>query len=310
MERRLRNERDRLRWFTDILKQWKDGRSEWYLINLIGFYEKKFRVSQDGIAKFRFDLEETAFQILKERYEKQLKEETRFLDQIEQDIWNDARFENVENRLWSLLDSWEKKFPNAVKRKNGLQKLADDEQNVHTRFVVKQTNTSTDIINKTPVPKNQCTIDEILTAWIQILKLPWSEINDVYLDMEIWGKKEKIYTDNDYLYRNTLRGLWALIKTYEGSIFRELLKRLYEECKESLEMCGQGHITRLANVLVGFHESFLSPQSDKTLFQDKIASLAADLNLTLEEKIKETVIAMDEYSIPQAERAAWIEALY
>jgi len=236
MERRLRKERDRLRWFTDILKHWKDGRSEWYLSIEIGFYEKKFRVSQDGIAKFRFDLEETAFQTLKERYEKQLKEGTRFLDQIEQDIWNDARFENVENRLWSLLDTWEKKFPSAVKRKNGLQKLADDEQNVHTRIVVKQTNTSTDIINKTLVPKNQRTIDEILTAWIQILKLPWSEINDVYLDMEIWGKKEKIYTDNDYLYRNTLRGLWALIKTYEGSIFRELLKRLYEECKESLEM--------------------------------------------------------------------------
>jgi hypothetical protein len=208
-----------------------------------------------------------------------------------------------------MLDSWEKAFPWSVKKKLGLQKLADDEQNVHTRFVIKQTNTSIDIINKSSIPKKQRTIDEIVTAWVQILELPWSEINDIYLDMEIWGKKEKIYTDKDYLYRNTLRGLWALIKTYEGETYKELLKRLYEECKESLQMCGQGHITRLANVLVGFHESFLSPQSNRMLFQDKIASLAADTSMSLDVKIKETVLAMDEYQIPEGERSAWIDAL-
>ena len=309
MERRLRNERDRLRWFTDILKHWKDGRSEWYLSSEIGFYERRYHISETGIAKFRADLEEEAFQILKERYEKKLKEGTRLLDEIEQDIWNDARFESVENRLWSMLDTWEKKFPLSVRKKNGLQKLADDSQNVHTRVVIKQTNTSIDLINKTAIPKKQRTIDEIVTAWVTVLEKPWDEIRDVYLDMEEWGKQEKIYADKDYLYRNTLRGLWALIKTYEGDTFKELLKRLYEECKESLEMCGQGHITRLANVLVGFHESFLSPQSSKEQFQDKIASLAADVTLSLEEKIKETVIAMDEHQIPEIERAAWIEAL-
>ena len=309
MERRLRNERDRLRWFTDILKYWKDGRSEWYLSNQIRFYEERFNISPEGIMKFRLELEEAAFQNLKERYEKQLSTNSRFLDQIEQDIWNDARFENVENRLWSMIDSWEKIFPSSVKKKQGLQKLADDKQNVHTRVIIKQTNTSIDIINKTAIPKKQRTIDEIITAWVQILERPWSEINDIYLDMEMWGKEEKIYADKDYLYRNTLRGLWALIKTYEGDTFKELLKRLYEECKESLEMCGQGHITRLANVLVGFHESFLSPQSSKEMFQDRIAALAADLTLSLEEKIKMTVKAMDEHQVPEAERAAWIEAL-
>ena len=309
MERRLRNERDRLRWFTDILKHWKDGRSEWYLSSEIVFYERRYHISESGIAKFRADLEEEAFQILKERYEKKLKEGTRLLDEIEQDIWNDARFESVENRLWSMLDTWEKKFPLSVRKKNGLQKLADDSQNVHTRVVIKQTNTSIDLINKTAIPKKQRTIDEIVTAWVTVLEKPWDEIRDVYLDMEEWGKQEKIYADKDYLYRNTLRGLWALIKTYEGDTFKELLKRLYEECKESLEMCGQGHITRLANVLVGFHESFLSPQSSKEMFQDRIAALAADLTLSLEEKIKMTVKAMDEHQVPEAERAAWIEAL-
>jgi hypothetical protein len=132
---------------------------------------------------------------------------------------------------------------------------------------------------------------------------------DVYEDMRKWGKQKKIYADNDYLYRNTLRGLWALIKTYQGDTFKELLKRLYEECNESIEMCGQGHITRLANVLVGFHESFLSPQSSKELFQDKIALLAANATISLEEKIKEVLLAMDEHQIPEAERSAWIEAL-
>jgi hypothetical protein len=37
--------------------------------------------------------------------------------------------------------------------------------------------------------------------------------------------------------------------------------------------------------------------------------LAANATISLEEKIKEALLAMDEHQIPEAERSAWIEAL-
>jgi len=304
MERRLRKERNRLRLLTDVIQYWKDGRSEWYLGHQMKFYNG----TGSEVEKFRQDIEEEVFNILKTRYEKLLKEHSQRLDEIEERIWEEAKFENVENRLWSMLDTWEKMYPESVKKKHALQKLAGDGQNVHTRIVTKQTNTSMDIINSTTVPKGQRTTDEIITHWSNSLGLDWQDINTVYLDMLEWGAKTTIYKPDDYYYRKTLRGLWALIKTYSGDEFKEILKRLFEECQESVGMCGQGHITRLCNVLVGFHSAFLTVQSSMEQFQTKIAALAADESLSTQTKLKEATVLLDEYDIPDNQRQAWIDA--
>jgi hypothetical protein len=223
--------------------------------------------------------------------------------EIEWSIWNDSRFEGVEGRLWSMLDHWESIYK--TEQGTDLQMLVNDSQNVHTRIVTKQTDTSMAVLNATVIPSGQRTLDEILEVWMA--SRSWETCRPVYDDMLHWGKKSTIYAKGDYLYRKTLRALWALIKSYKGPLYEELVKRLWEECHESLEVCAQGHITRLANVMVGFHDAFLSPQSEKEQFQNAMATIA-NKDVATDTKITEAQILMDSYGIAESERSAWLDA--
>ena len=218
-------------------------------------------------------------------------------------------FYEVRKRLYGLIDLWiTEEFENKkVLKKDGLAGLADDGQNVHTQAVVNQTNDSITIIRKTLIPKGQKTLDEIFNAWISQFPECIELISPVFEDMQKWGNCRTVIKKGDFEYRKTLRGIWAKIKTYEGDIRLELIKRLWEECYESVGMCAQGHLSRLANVLVGFDETIKPPSSTKQYFQEKIASLSQK-NLPTEEKIRIATELMDEVELPQDERAPWLEA--
>jgi hypothetical protein len=73
-------------------------------------------------------------------------------------------------------------------------------------------------------------------------------------------------------------------------------------------MCGQGHITRLANVMVGFHEGFLTPTNPKEEFQNNIAKISENGNISIKEKIEQAIILMNSINMPEEEREAWLEA--
>jgi hypothetical protein len=88
----------------------------------------------------------------------------------------------------------------------------------------------------------------------------------------------------------------------------ELVKRLWEECVESLDMCCEGHISRLANVFVGFDSAFKSPASPNEMLQAQIAEIA-QMKLRLETKLAKANAVMDELKVPVEERAPWLEAL-
>ena len=218
-------------------------------------------------------------------------------------------FRKVRNRLYDLLDIWitEEFETKKVLKKDGLAGLAEDGQNVHTQAVVNQTNDGITIIRNTEVPEGQKTIDEIFNAWIIAVPECVEILSPVYEDMRKWGNCRTIIKKNDWEYRKTLRGIWAKIKTYEGDIRLELTKRLWEECYESVGMCAQGHLSRLANVLVGFDETIKPPSSNKQYFQERIADLSRK-DLSTDEKIRLATELMDEVELPQDERAAWLEA--
>ena len=218
-------------------------------------------------------------------------------------------FREVRNRLYGLLDLWiAEEFENKkVLKKDGLAGLAEDGQNVHTQAVVNQTNDGITIIRSTAIPQGQKTIDEIFNAWITAVPQCVEILSPVYEDMRKWGNCRTIIKKNDWEYRKTLRGIWAKIKTYEGDIRLELTKRLWEECYESVGMCAQGHLSRLANVLVGFDETIKPPSSSKQYFQERIADLSRK-DLPTDEKIRLAMELMDEVALPQDERAPWLEA--
>ena len=283
---------------------WEHKRSEGLLYWYIEIFAK--RIGED-FNIFKLSIEDYIVNVLKEKYEKRLKIKHSTLEQIEEDIWKDAIFENVEIRMLSFLDIWEKKYPASVSEKKELQKIAGDKQNVHTRVINRQTKQYMDIINSITVQKNQKTTDEIVTAWLSIEGMTWSKVNTVYLDMIEWGKTDTIFSKDDYLYRKVLRSLWSLIKTHTGEIYIELVKRLWEECNESVGVCGQGHISRLANVLVGFNSKFISPQNIMERFQEQIAEISGK-EISVKDKISETILIMNEIEMPLEERQVWLDA--
>ena len=239
---------------------------------------------------------------LKAKYERQMVAGLITLSEVEEEFeWHDDCL-LLMPRLYELLALWYKIYGPKVVVGRELTALASDNQNVHTGPVNKQTRTNLGYIAATEVPKGQKTLDEILTCWLMNSRCK-PTLDKVYKDMLYWANKNTIVSEGDWLYRLTLRGLWAKIKTFQPSARGELIMRLWEECSESVEMCAQGHLSRLANVLAGFDHTILMKRS----LQDEMAYISR-LNDTLENKIKQAVAVMDEMSIPSLEQQAWLDA--
>lgn len=190
-----------------------------------------------------------------------------------------------------------------TKREKTLVDLVRDGQNVHTTEVVIQTNEKMDLLKSVDVTQKQKTLSEIEAAWVGTDYVDYTKLTEVLEDMRKWGTTETVCEDQDWAYRKALRGLWATIKTNP-----ELIRRLWEECLDSLGMCAQGHLSRLANVLVGFKEGVAVPINPKELFQNEI-SLLAGKEMPHDLKEKEAIALMDTYKIPEVERQAWLDAL-
>lgn len=258
------------------------------------------------VKELKLELIYDIFSILSNRYERQWRQGRITLDEIERSIYYDAPFIRTQDMLYELVEQWDAEKVVVVDPKKDLAALADDKQNVHTRVVMKQMNDTMDSLKTVSVPKKQKTLDEILNCWVETVPNVTHQIDSVYQDMSKWGNEKSVVEENDYLYRKTLRGVWAKIKTYDGDIRIELVKRLWEECFESVGMCAQGHLTRLANVMVGFDSEAVTVISPMEDFQNKMAALALS---SREDKIAEATLLMDAIKMPSQDRDTWLEAL-
>jgi len=316
--------------FAELILRWKNGEGEGPLLRIIMNYVwevnpklSSYRYSSrlnpeewdhlvvslrdkthDSLKK---ELGEYIYKTLKTKYERARAPKRRLMtnDEIEADIGNRAIYNEVRERLLALLDVWDF-IDNAAlaveDMKTDLGKFIKDRQNVHTRIVNRQTNAIMSELAKQPVKKKQKTMDEIIEIWQA--KYTWDTIQPIYKDMTYWGNVSEVEKEDDWAYRVALRALWAKIKTYETETRDELTKRLFEECQDSVGMCAQGHLTRLANVLVGFDGS-VAPQKES--LQDRMAAISL-LELDTELKIVEATKIMDEMNVPKEERTAWLEA--
>lgn len=316
MERRLRKERLRTRCLLEAVHLWRTcrrgwGNEEYHLRYSARLYKNNSKCSDEECQQFINDVEDEIFNILKTRYERQL--EQKIIDVVDIDVWFDSGLDTVSNRLVPYLPIWHNRFGDKIvdgkkEKLPELALLASDSQNIHTKTVYKQTNTSIQLIEQVPVSKSQRTMDEILTAWISLDK-DGKKLSTIHKDMlrfvNISRDDEK--EEKDYLYRRVLRGLWAKIKTFEEETKKELINRLWEECLESVEMCYDGHVSRLTNVLVGFDEAFKTPISARESFQNAMSAIS-NSELSYEEKVAEATKAMNDVSMPSDERTAWLEA--
>jgi hypothetical protein len=177
-------------------------------------------------------------------------------------------------------------------------RLAYDTQNVHTREVNDNVSNSLDLLLAVRDPVNG-----FEGYWSNFPET--KENRKMHKDMKKWYDTESCRSDEDWLYRKTLDGLWTLI---DRSPFRdELMVRLTQEADESVGMCCDGHIARLCNVMVGFDAAFKAPISPAEILGDKIAAIAA-LDLSVEAKVVEAWTAFEALHIDHETRKDWISA--
>ena len=252
-------------------------------------------------------VDEFIFEKEREAYAKKLKTKEWTITTAESDIrigieYEDFHKPEIGYRLLHELTRWRQQYG-----EKEWEAFTGDGQNVHTKVISEQMNDALRILLSTQIPKHQKTLDEIATAWATELNIQ-DNLADVYKDMKHWGGISEIFQKDDFLYRRTLRGLWAKLNTYEGEIRTELIKRLWEECSEAEGLCAAGHMTRLTNVLVGFDEAFKPQISIQEMFQNQMANIS-NMPIPIEEKQVLARKCMDDLNIPVEEREVWLDAL-
>ena len=192
-----------------------------------------------------------------------------------------------------------------------LEGFSRDTQNIHTRVVTQQTNTALDILLNTDVPSDQNTLAETIWCFRTLvtndhIKTSRTEMTQVDRDMKRWYRTETCRMEGDFLYKRTLDGLWAKIKT--SSLRHELEIRLWQEMVDSLGMCSDGHISRLTNVLCGFDDAFAPELSPAEKLQNRMAVIA-EMEGGIILQVATAVAAFKELNIPEEQWEAWIDAL-
>ncbi len=187
-----------------------------------------------------------------------------------------------------------------------LAAFVHDRQNVHTSIVSTKTNEGLKMLLETTVQPGQRTLEEILGNWL-LSKYDALSVMQIAGDMSTWYIKNTCRDVDDHLYMRTLDGLWAYIKTRPEDLRKELVYRLYEESKDAVGMCCEGHICRLTNVLSGFDESFKPQVSQGELLQQRMADIAG-MDITENEKKTLALSVCEDLHVPEGERGAWLEA--
>lgn len=182
-----------------------------------------------------------------------------------------------------------------------LHALALDAQNVHTGAVNRQTSTTLALLLDTPVPPRQDTMAEVREVW-----KGRKGRADVIKDIDRWYSTSECREVDDWLYERALDGLWARI--WDSDHKAALVERLWEECSDAVGVCCEGHLSRLANVLVGFDDEAKPEVSVGELLQQKIAAIA-ELDLSIEDKVGHAWAVFDELAIPMDQRIEWVDAL-
>ena len=188
--------------------------------------------------------------------------------------------------------------------------LAADSQNVHTREITQQMRDSMNILLAVDVPKDQTgSIREMRVGWLEKGYSEY-EIDVVYRDVVNWWNKDTIFSQDDKLYRRLLRGLWWTIKQYKADLRAELEKRLWEELRDGAipySVCTQGHVARLSNVMIGFHDAFVPPVPVGEILQQKMAAIYA-MDIPQDEQLSLAKSILAELKVPADQHDNWLSA--
>jgi hypothetical protein len=194
----------------------------------------------------------------------------------------------------------------------GLGRIANDRQNVHTREISNQTNEIQKKLFEKGGDDNRNRGKSLVLKHTSIwLHEGWVELKDMsslFSDIHRFYSLTMLRIPNDFLYRRLLNATVTCIEqTKPPELALELSKRLCQECIESIGMCTEGHITRLCNVFVGFDETFSPPVPIRELLQQKLGMISL-MEISTEEKIAKAKEVFTELKLPEADQSVWLEA--
>jgi len=183
-----------------------------------------------------------------------------------------------------------------------LRSFALDSESVHRSSTQTMMDINLTLLESFPV-ESKNSLDEFLTVLEskEAKALPIFHILDKDYD-----SLEISLTKGIVRYRDAFDHVWAFIRRSPHK--ETLVNRLCEEIEDGQNVCANGKLCRLMNVLEGFHEGLCSPVSPMELFQDKIA-LVATKNISQTEKQMEVGMLFEEFNVPMEERSAWMDVL-
>jgi len=160
---------------------------------------------------------------------------------------------------------------------------------------------------------NDSLLQTVHEAWTEALVAlqnawkPWTEV----LEEAAWSEfRHDVDTVSNFgiTYSELLMMVWGYAETQPADTRREIAVRLAEEVLDGLGMCEQGKMTRLANVLHGFHPALddVVVLSVGEQLQNRMAVIS---RLPVEERRAAADAVFAELDIPVEEQGAWTEAL-
>ena len=175
-----------------------------------------------------------------------------------------------------------------------LRAFAFDTQSVHRSSTQKAMQDSLVKLRAIPIPEGMDAVEEFLLIDTDLN--PYSLIKDVCtLTVSL--------SSGPVSYAETFNHLWAYIRSHEHK--SELVKRLSEELLDSVNVCANGKLARLVNVVEGYMEG-VSTANQKELFQNRMAVIA---KMEKSEQLEAATKAFKEFEISEDEQEAWLEAL-
>jgi hypothetical protein len=159
---------------------------------------------------------------------------------------------------------------------------------------------------------NDSLVQMIHAAWAEALlsaKLDdaWTEV----LEDAAWTEfRHDVDTVSNFgvTYAELLSCVWSYAETQSAEIQKEIAVRIAEEVLDGLGMCEQGKITRLTNVLRGFHPALddISVLSVGEQLQNRMAVISG---MPAEERRAAADAVFAELGVPAEEQEAWREAV-
>jgi len=160
---------------------------------------------------------------------------------------------------------------------------------------------------------NDSLLQSIHDAWTEALATTdgsWASWTEV-LETAAWAEfRRDVDTVSNFgvTYSELLMEVWYYTAKQPADIQREIAVRLAEEVLDGLGMCEQGKMTRLTNVLRGFHPALddVVVLSIGEQLQNRMAVIS---RLPAEERRAAADAVFAELGVPADEQGAWLEAL-